>query len=191
MLLFAHAGITLGAAVVTSGIVQSIKPKEKRAQSWLAGLAGYLDIRWLLVGALLPDIIDKPLGQFILYGYIGTGRAYAHTLVFLAFITVLGLVVRFGFHRTWGLALAFGTLAHHILDYLWVSPEVWYWPFYGWHFVPIDVYNWWPEILRTLVTTPLVFIPELIGLAILGWFGIRLLQRNKVGAFLLRGDTGA
>ncbi len=30
MLLFAHAGIALGAAVVTSGIAQSMKPREKR-----------------------------------------------------------------------------------------------------------------------------------------------------------------
>ena len=190
MLIFAHTGIALGAAVITSGIVQSLKPPEKRAASWLAGLAGYLDIRWLLVGSLLPDIIDKPLGQFIFRDYIGTGRAYAHTLLFLILVITAGLLIRFRFLRTWGLALAFGTLIHDVLDFLWLSPKEFLWPLYGWHFSPIDIYAWWPGLLTELMTAPLVYIPELIGAGILAWFGVRLLQRNTFSAFLLHGEVG-
>ena len=43
------------------------------------------------VGAILPDLIDKPLGHFLLADSLNAGRIYAHTLLLLLIIVVLGL----------------------------------------------------------------------------------------------------
>ncbi len=37
----------------------------------------------MLIGSMLPDIIDKPLGGLICKETLGNGRTYAHTLLFL------------------------------------------------------------------------------------------------------------
>jgi inner membrane protein len=50
MLLFAHTGITLGTAKVMA-----------RAAGWREkGLPALLDYRLVLIGSMLPDLIDKP-----------------------------------------------------------------------------------------------------------------------------------
>ncbi|MFC2010662.1 hypothetical protein ACFLUL_03675 [Chloroflexota bacterium] len=86
MLVFAHTGISLGAAALISGISGGIKPPRSRnaeetpdlaklsddnralsgffsrSTGWFHRLSKLADIRLLLIGSLLPDIIDKPLG---------------------------------------------------------------------------------------------------------------------------------
>jgi GTP-binding protein len=76
MLLFAHTGITLGTAKVMA-----------RAAGWREkGLPAQLDYRLVLIGSMLPDLIDKPLGGVILP--LGNGRIYSHTLLFLLAVLV-------------------------------------------------------------------------------------------------------
>ena len=43
-----------------------------------------MDLRVLAFGAVLPDLIDKPIGSILFTDYYGTGRIYAHTLLFAA-----------------------------------------------------------------------------------------------------------
>ena len=70
MLLFAHTGITLGTAKIMA-----------RAAGWREkGLPAQLDYRLVLIGSMLPDLIDKPLGGVI--PPLGNGRIYSHTRCF-------------------------------------------------------------------------------------------------------------
>jgi len=65
MLIFGHAGITLGATALLNGaLTKSYSLCAGGRASWLASLGNRIDIRLLLLGSLLPDIIDKPAGQF-------------------------------------------------------------------------------------------------------------------------------
>jgi inner membrane protein len=76
MLILAHTGITLGAAAV---IASTAKDRRLIPKSWLSpfrALSGYLDIRLLLVGSVLPDIIDKPVGLYFFRESLGSGRIY-------------------------------------------------------------------------------------------------------------------
>ena len=96
MLLFAHIGLTLGAAGL---LTKAFPPRENEDQKarhepppdtpkdelspnkplhWTKRL----DWRFIIIGSMLPDIIDKPLGMFILGDTFSNGRIFAHTLLF-------------------------------------------------------------------------------------------------------------
>ena len=82
MLVLGHAGITLGAATLVAGALKSSHSSQVGGISWFILLGRYIDIRLLLVGSLLPDIIDKPIGQYFLVETFSNGRIFSHTLLF-------------------------------------------------------------------------------------------------------------
>ena len=90
MLLLGHAGITLGAATLVAGVMKSRHSSQIMKVSWFALLSSYVDIRLLLLGSLLPDIIDKSVGQVFFRETFASGRIFSHTLLFLIIITGVG-----------------------------------------------------------------------------------------------------
>ena len=104
MLILGHAGITLGAAVVLSGVADSSKPQTasnknslnshssllSRPTEWLTLLSGKIDLRFPLLGTLLPDIIDKPLGYIFFREALSSDRTAAHSLLFLVSLALAG-----------------------------------------------------------------------------------------------------
>lgn len=80
-----------------------------------ATTVGYRELRFIMIGALLPDLIDKPLQ---LVGVFPEGRALGHSLL-IAFpvITCIGLTLSRRCGRK-SPALAFGTsyLVHPLAD---------------------------------------------------------------------------
>lgn len=199
MLLFGHTGITLGAAallagalerkgVLRNGVRQTAHSGDRT--TWFTALGSAIDIRLLFIGALLPDIIDKPVGQFFFRETFSYGRIFAHTLVFLILITLAGVYLYRHCRNTWLLVLAFGTFTHLVLDQMWNVPETLLWPFLGFTFGRIDLADWMPGMLHALITDPSVYIPEIVGLAILLWFGLMLLCQSGLLAFIRHGRGG-
>ncbi len=90
MLVLAHAGITLGTVTLQAGVVKYRHEPKRSRISWFASLSKYIDIRILIIGSLLPDIIDKLVGQYFFQETFSYGRIYAHTLLFLVIITAVG-----------------------------------------------------------------------------------------------------
>lgn len=213
MLAFGHAGITLGAAAVLAGIVNSGRlpeaaenqatdspPRSSRPipalnnfsrdkVSWFTSLGSYIDIRLLLIGSLLPDIIDKPIGQFFFKETFSNGRIFCHTLLFLIIITLTGLYLYRRRSKTWLLVLSFGTFTHLVCDLMWRSPRTLLWPIYGLAFERLDLIDWMPRMLHMLVTYPKVYVPELVGAVILIWFAVGLVRGRKAFAFVKYGQV--
>jgi len=137
MLLFAHLGLTLIAA---------------RLFRWI-------DPRFLALGALLPDIIDKPLGLLI-YGSMGHGRIFAHTLLFLAMLIAASLALR----DQRAASLSIGVLAHLSLDSIWLSPAILLWPLLG-PFPPADLLDTmsYIQMLVMGLRRPETLLPECAG----------------------------
>ena len=58
-------------------------------------LAVILSNKWAVlyggIGAILPDLLDKPLGQILLAETINWGRIYAHTLIIAVILIIMGL----------------------------------------------------------------------------------------------------
>ena len=213
MLILGHAGITLGTAVlfntalIKSGLlpVAENKPGEQQHDSlpaspgkvplplkrlsWFTALASRIDIRILLVGSLLPDIIDKPIGQLWLRGVLDNGRIFCHTLLFLIIITLIGLYIFRTRHKNWLLVLSGGVFIHLILDRMWLVPVTLLWPVYGFAFPRLEDFTCWLNfILYGLFNNPAVYIPEIIGAVILVWFTASLVQRRKVRSFITNGQ---
>jgi hypothetical protein len=182
MLLFAHPGITIGAATIVADAVN-------RKLSWFTGLSQYLDIRWLLVGSLLPDIIDKSIGQYIFRDTFNNGRIFSHTLLFLIVITAIGFYLFKKHRQSWMLALAAGTFAHLVLDEMWQAPQTLFWPLLGFSFPTVDLENWASDILQALFSDPRVYVPEIVGLVVLLVLCWLLIRRKKVLAFIKHGKV--
>ena len=172
-----------------AGTVKSGKRLGKNPSVWLTTLSEYVDIRLLLVGSMLPDIIDKPVGMFFFRETFSSGRIFAHSLLFLVVLSAVGLYLYKKWRKTWLLVLASGTFIHLALDQIWLMPKTVLWPLLGFSFERIEITDWYTLWFREMISYPEVFIPELIGLGILLWFGAALVARKKVGTFLKRGSN--
>jgi membrane-bound metal-dependent hydrolase YbcI (DUF457 family) len=134
-----------------------------------------MDLRMLLVGALLPDLIDTPIG-LVLFGRLGSVRLFTHGLLLAATVMVaVVLGTRRGRPRKLWMPLAIGLLFHIVFDALWLDPETLWWPFFGSSFTPAG-----PETAGAYVTAILtdwkVWLAEVVGLAYLVylWSAARL-----------------
>ena len=67
-------------------------------------------------GAILPDLIDKPLGHFILSDSLNSGRIYAHTLLMLSIFVIIGLYYWKKKSSLSILAVSAGISSHIVLD---------------------------------------------------------------------------
>ena len=127
-----------------------------------------MDLRWLMVGSLLPDVIDKPIGAVLLHETFGTHRLFAHALIFpVALLVIAMLGTRRGSGLCRGaLALVIGCFLHIVLDGVWTSPEAFLWPFLGVQF-PRVAGSDLGTLLADMVRSPLVWAGEIAGIGYL------------------------
>ncbi len=177
MFLLAHVGITLGVARALDSPLRTrvLKPSDQPY--------GRIDYRLVMVGSMLPDIIDKPITSV---------RAFAHTLLFVLIIALIGLYIYKRPRRTGMLILSFGSFLHLLLDEMWASPAILLWPIYGWDiwdFAPSGFIELIMKIIRGLSTDPQVHIVagEIVGAIIITGFILELLWRRKTSAFIKDG----
>jgi inner membrane protein len=137
-----------------------------------------MDLRFLILGAILPDLIDTPLG----IGFWPSAenvRLAGHSLVFAAIVMALVLLTtRRGRPRKQWMPLAIGLLLHLVFDAMWRQPETLWWPFQGWAFASTG-YATYFDYLGWLFTDPVTWLAEAAGLAYLLYLGWR---SNLVGA---------
>ncbi len=160
-----------------------------RGRANLATLGGWIDYRLLLLGSMLPDIIDKPIGQVFFRNTFSNGRIFAHTLLFLIVITLLGLYLYRSRGKLWLLILSLGCAIHLILDQMWLVPRTLIWPIYGWGFEKLDLSNWWANIWHAVLTDPYVYVPEIIGAIILVGSMLTLVRRKRVYTVIKNGQV--
>jgi hypothetical protein len=103
------------------------------------------------LGAVLPDLIDKPLGHIILNGTVNYGRIFFHGLTVFSLFLIAGLLLYHYRGRIGLIAVAAGMASHQFLDAMWRHPVEWFWPFLG----PLPRHDYgedffWDAILREL-----------------------------------------
>lgn len=125
----------------------------------LAGRAG--GVRPLMVagmtGALLPDLIDKPIGHLLLGGTLDNGRLLSHSLGFLVAVFAIGCLLSRRSHPLQGPVLALGVLSHQYLDAMWCDPTAWFYPFLG-SFVPGQYPDYFLHGLISEISSPAEWI---------------------------------
>jgi membrane-bound metal-dependent hydrolase YbcI (DUF457 family) len=136
-----------------------------------------MDLRVLLVGALLPDLIDTPVG-LAAFAELGTVRLAGHSLLFAALVMAIVLVrTRRGRPRKRWMPLAVGLVVHLFLDAMWADPETLWWPFLGLEFTPAGAESA-GGYLRSVLTDWRVWALEVVGVAYLVVLG----RRGGLGA---------
>ncbi len=206
MLLFGHLGITagivrvcdaLGARSKASGTVASkasiqsspardIGPDCRHHRLNKTGCqSGSVDYLGVLLGSLLPDILDKPSWLLNFTPLFASGRGYAHTFLFNLIVFIGGLVM-LKYRKSWLLVVSFSSFVHLMLDQMWKNPVVLWWPLLG-PIHRVETGGWWFDIIRGLFSDPSVYIPEIIGFLIILLLGYRLVVNRNVMNFIRTG----
>ncbi len=124
------------------------------------------DYRLLLLGSLLPDLIDVPFGQ----------ARWAHSLTVAVGALALVMLVTAGRRpiRRLLLGLPIGMLLHLVWDGAFASTTVFWWPFSG---------DWGDVTVPSLDRPVLGVVMELAGAAMLWWawkrFGLNDPERRS------------
>lgn len=171
MLPLAHIGFTTAAVKTLDSVVQF----------------RHMDYRILMVASLLPDLVDKPLAKLMSSSYDLEGRAFGHSLMFLACI---GLIMGFLWLFKWRAGFwpfVLGTLMHVVLDVMWLHPGIFYWPSAGWVF-PKPVGEAWQGMMQfgNYQIKTLDFLDNLGVLLLLSIF-MRVAMSGRIREFLRRG----
>jgi inner membrane protein len=174
-MLFWHLGVTSAIVFLTLG-------------------ARRIDFRVVLLGSILPDLIDKPIGRIFFERQFQSSHLFGHTLLFVTVLLLaIQLLLRGKTARTWFI-LPIAALIHLALDGMWSHPVTLFWPLFSTRFPPEPVASYWHEVLLRPLVHPWVLVQELIGLAILVYmaraFGLQ--DRARLSRFLRDGqlETG-
>jgi len=188
MYLLAHSGITLGAAYAIDKVV-SCRRVDNGTEAGPASRGSLrIDYRFILLGALLPDIIDKPLGLILLPGVLANGRTFLHTLLFLSLTVLTAVIIYRQKRRMWGIYIAFGVLTHFVMDAMWTDPVTFYWPLLGAFPANPGISIWILQSwMHSLIEEPRLYISEAAGFLILLFFTVRAIVRKQLKAFILQG----
>lgn len=200
-----HAGLTLGMVYGVGYLVDAMAARSHglagRRGSWLSALWTLaldipvsvrrmgVDLRLVFFGALLPDIIDKALGFWLLPETVNyTTRSVGHSLVFSALLLAAALA-RLGLTRRAGLLIiALATMGHLLLDQMWQLPVTLLWPFLGWRFPmgTTTLEEWILFHFQEMLKSP----AELAGALVLVWFLMQLHRQRAITRFLRTGKIG-
>lgn len=202
MLLLGHIGITLGTALVLNRILTpglpapSLQPSPnaendtadgppagKTAPAYPLGITGII---FIMIGSMLPDTIDKPVGHFLFTGFFGNnGRLFSHTLLFALIILVMAVGLYVYNRKTWLLAVSFGVFMHLILDFMWRTPRTLFWPLFGLEFPRGDPESsWLLRMIYNLLNSPSAYISELVLLIGVVLFFVALIYSPRFAAWL-------
>jgi inner membrane protein len=196
MLILGHLGITAGVvkgydALVSANATGNCKLEAAHQATYLRLLnmlgrkIGDIDYRLVLLGSMLPDIIDKPTWLFAFGDIFSTGRGYAHSLLF-NLILLIGALVLFRCRKSWLLTVSFSSFIHLLLDQMWNDPVVLLWPLLG-RLPESETAGWYSYIINVLSSDPSVYIPEIIGLTVLVLTGARLVMKKRITHFFKTG----
>lgn len=152
-----------------------------------------IDYRVVLVGSILPDLIDKPVGRLFFEDVFQNSRLFGHTLLFsVVLLFGIQLTLRGATARRWFI-LPIACMIHLGLDAMWNDPVTLFWPLFGSNFPVVPVGNYWLEVLLRPFSHPAELLKELVGLASLSYLAVAFGMFNKeaLKTFLKTGELPA
>lgn len=149
------------------------------------------DLRFLAIGALLPDAIEWVGGWPVLAGGMGTSRLIGHSVAFCLGLLVAALVLtrRGGRGRKRAVMVVVGAIMHLVLDLGWIDPRLLLWPMLGYE-LPTGMETDWSGLGGLSAPDPLTIGQEIVGIAYLAWLARRArLADPRRRALLWRSGT--
>lgn len=186
MLFAGHIGLTLAAAKYAPLAIRDVNRRIRPPHgihTFRPSWAEWIDDRALIIGSLLPDIVDKPLALFIAPTLVGHSlRNYGHTLVFALVLLAITVTLSAWTKRRWPVVLGLASAGHLVLDLMWFSHRILLWPFSVSTFSPRSIHQWGPD------PDILYLGAEALGSLVIAWVGLRLIVNRNVGRWLLTGQ---
>lgn len=202
VLFFGHAGITTGIVKVCQTL-STTGGRRRRGPSYRTKSGGVevsgqplldevgdktnsIDYRFVLLGSLLPDLIDKPMWIFTDANFQWAGRGYAHTFLFNLLLLIAGLILATRRNKPSLLTICLCSFIHLVFDQMWLSPITLWWPLLG----PIPrgpTEGWFSALWHGLISTPYVYVSEVVGFVVVLYVIFRLLASGKALHFLKTG----
>lgn len=137
-----------------------------------------VDVRFLLMGAILPDLVDLALGTLILTDRYSTGELWFHSLLApTLYMALVVLMTRRGRRRRAWMALGIAWLLHLLIDGMWAHQDVFLWPFFGWE-IPPGESPFWQLAWERALSDPWRWVTEAAGLVYLTWLWVALGMSN-------------
>ncbi|MDQ3981328.1 MAG: metal-dependent hydrolase, partial [Actinomycetota bacterium] len=88
-----------------------------------------IDYRFVLAGAVIPDLVDGLLDVFVYDG--PSGRGAAHSLLVVIAVAVVVILAFKGAARLAVFGIPVGWLLHLVGDGMWNAPRTFLWPAFG------------------------------------------------------------
>ncbi len=171
-----HMGLTVAVGLAVGFALKSSSPPSTRTWS--------IDYRLVMLGALLPDLLDKTLGLWLASEI--SGRTFGHTLLFAVLLLVFSLFI-LGFTGSRGLlVLSLASAGHLLMDRMWEAPQTLFWPLYGLPFGGAE-HDLSPDWLRWVQTGTGRALLGGLGALVLVLFAFRLCVRGSVLKWLRTG----
>lgn len=141
-----------------------------------------MDLRFLLLGAVIPDLVDTPIG-LLWFDTFGSVRLVAHSILFGSLVmAVVVLNTRRGRPRKKWMPLAIGILMHLVLDAMWIDPETLWWPLFGGDFTSAGAASA-GDLIRAVLMDWRVWALEGVGVVYLSYLAkhgnLRSIEERK------------
>ena len=119
------------------------------------------------IGAIIPDLLDKPVGHILFAETLDSGRLFGHGLLFVFILLAAGIISYRRRNSFVILAVAAGVFSHQILDAMWAMPVTWYFPLLG-PYEPQEYINYFGGALMAEVSSlsEWVFLAASAGIAL-------------------------
>ena len=176
MLLFGHLGVTLGIFFGLGIFIPRLKT--------------LINPRYLAIGAILPDLIDKPIGEVIFASTFANGRIIGHTLLFSLLLLLIGLYMYGKKRDIRVLSLSSGSFFHLFEDQMGADPQTFFWPLLGWsfprgsrdyigieHILEMFEASFHLEFLQNHITEILVVV---IGFVLVYYLSKKIMEREEL-----------
>lgn len=122
-------------------------------------LVNQIDYRLVLLGSLIPDLIDKPIGRILFHDYFeGNGHLYGHTLVAAFAVVLPGLLLVVVWSDPRLLAMGIAMLSHLAVDPTNHSLEILLWPLLGTEFPQVTLLGLRSSILTETISAMMLLL---------------------------------
>ncbi len=147
---------------VAAGPAQATPGEDTTRRS---SIADAVDYRLVALGALLPDLIDKPLNWFIIGDALNNnGHLFGHTLLFALTILLPGIYLLVSRNDPRLLAVGVAVLSHFAGDPVTHAPRILLWPLLGVEFSRVSLLGPWGIPVETAAGLILLLVARRVAL---------------------------